>query len=326
MRSGWAKAILVGGSLLLALFAVEHSLRWAGWEFRPLSVEVRDIQDARGFHLFKDDHFVYDPRLIWRPKPDFGVFNSQGMRGPVLSPKPAPGELRVVTIGDSNTLGWAGEDGANWPRDMDRRLESRRVAATIANAGVWGYSSTQGLARLEEVLSYSPRVVLVSFGANDAHRVARSDREFASSSHFVRAVTRWLTHFRIGQLVAAVFADGSEGEKVTARVPLDKYKDNLVRMARMARTAGAEPVFLTRPFVGPVDSVTKWKYAAFDYNQATVEIANQEDAMIVDLYSYFKGRDELFSDESHFTDQGHRLAGELVADLLTPFLSDLRPE
>ncbi|MFQ5526529.1 MAG: SGNH/GDSL hydrolase family protein [Thermoanaerobaculia bacterium] len=326
MRNGLFKIAVVAASALLALIAVEQGLRFIDWQYRPLSVEVRDIEDARGFHLFKDDHFVYDPRLIWRPKPGFGVFNSQGLRGPELSTRRLPGELRIVTIGDSNTLGWAGEDGANWPRDLDRRLRETGRPATVANAGVWGYSSAQGLARLEEVLRYSPQLVLISFGANDAHPVSRSDREFAESSHFMRGLTRWLTHFRVGQLVAAVFANGSSDQIVTARVPLEKYRENLERMVAMAREGGSEPILLTRPFVGPVDSVHKWKYSAFDYNAATIEIAARENVLVVDLYSSFKGRDELFSDESHFTDEGHRLAGGIVADHLAPLLNDLTRE
>ncbi len=320
MRRPGFKITVLLASILLAIFAAEHALRFLGWEYRPLSVEVRDVEDARGFHLFKDEHFVFDPKLIWRPKPSFGVFNAQGLRGPILSPRPELDELRIVAVGDSNTLGWGGEDGANWPRDLAERLAAMGTPVTLANAGVWGYSSAQGLARLEEVLHYAPDIVLISFGANDAHRVARSDREFARSSQAVRSLTRWLTHFRLGQLVAAVAANGSDEHARTARVPLDKYRENLKDMVAMARDAGATPVFLTRPFVGAVDGPDKWKFTAFDYNATTAETAEHEGVLLVDLYSYFKARDELFSDESHFTDEGHRLAGEVVAGHLVPAL------
>lgn len=326
MKSAPAKVLMVAASFALAALAAEQTLRFIGWEYRPLSVEVRDVEDARGFHLFRDDHFVYDPQLIWRPKPGKGVFNSQGLRGPVLSTRREPLERRILAVGDSNTLGWAGEDGANWPGELGRRLESLGVPATVANAGVWGYSSAQGLTRLDEVLRYSPQLVLISFGANDAHRVARSDRDFAESSHLARSVKRWLTRFRLGQLVAVAFANGKDERTQTARVPLEKFRDNLRLMASMAREAGAEPVFLTRPFVGSVDDPAKWKFAAFDYNAATVEIASEQKALVIDLYTPFKGREEFFSDESHFTEDGHRIAGELVADHLLPLLSGLSRE
>lgn len=326
MKAPVFKGLMLAASCFVALLAAEQVLRFIDWEYRPLSVEVRDVEDARAFHLFRDEHFVYDPQLIWRPKPGYGVFNSQGLRGAVLSTRRDPGEVRILAIGDSNTLGWAGDDGANWPRDLGGVLAATGVPATVVNAGVWGYSSAQGLARLEEVLRYSPQIVLISFGANDAHRVARSDRDYARSSHFARSVKRWFTHFRLGQLAAVAFADGSDDRTQTARVPLEKYRDNLRRMASMSREAGAEPIFLTRPFVGSVDDPQKWKYAAFDYNAATVETAVAEGAFVVDLYSFFKGREELFSDESHFTDEGHLIAGRIVADHLVPMLSGLRRE
>lgn len=326
LRTGLFKFLLVLAAAALALVVSEHALRLVGWEYRPLSVNVRDRDDARGFHLFNDDHFVYDPRLLWRPKPNFGVFNSQGFRGPEVSREPSRGEVRIIAIGDSNTLGWAGEDGANWPEGLGQRLSVLGTEATVVNAGVWGYSSAQGLARLEEVLPYQPDLVLISFGSNDAHRVSRSDREFAERSQWLRRLTRWLTHYRLGQLVAVSVRGESSTGKLNPRVPLDKYRENLQRMSVMVRSAGAEPVFMTRPFIGTINDPLVWKNFAFDYNIVTVEIAKQEAAMVVDLYTYFKGRAEFFSDESHFTADGHRLAAAIVADHLKPYLSDLERE
>lgn len=307
----------------MALLVAEQTLRLIGWEYKPLSVEVRDRDDARGFHLFDDDHFVYDPRLLWRPRHNFGVFNAQGYRGPEVSRDPAPGEIRILAVGDSNTLGWAGENGANWPEELADRLAALGTDVTVINAGVWGYSSTQGLVRLEESLSLRPAVVLISFGSNDAHRVSRSDREFAAGSQWLRRITRWLTQYRLGQLVAVNWRTESLTGPVAPRVPLAKYHDNLERMAAMARSSGAQPVFLTRPFTGSINDPLVWKNFAFDYNAVTVEVATGEAAMVIDLYTAFKGRPGFFSDESHFTADGHRLAGEIVADHLRPFLSDL---
>ena len=323
MKTSLFKSLLVLSSVFLALLVAEQALRLIGWEYKPLSVEVRDRDDARGFHLFDDDHFVYDPRLLWRPRHNFGVFNAQGYRGPEVSRDPSPGEIRILAVGDSNTLGWAGENSANWPAELADRLAALGTDVTVINAGVWGYSSAQGLVRLEESLSFRPALVLISFGSNDAHRVRRSDREFAAGSQWLRRITRWLTHYRLGQLVAVSLRTESSTGPLAPRVPLAKYHDNLERMAAMARSSGAQPVFLTRPFTGTINDPLVWKNFAFDYNAATVQTAESERAMVVDLYTSFKGRPEFFSDESHFTADGHRLAGGIVADHLSPFLSDL---
>ena len=89
----------------------------------------------------------------------------------------------------------------------------------------------------------------------------------------------------------------------------------------MGRQAGGQVVLMTRPFVGPVVDRNKWKNFAFDYNAATVEVAQAEGVPVVDLYSEFKGRDDYFSDESHFTSAGHDLAARIVLTELQPVIA-----
>ena len=323
MKGLWLKTLLLVASMGFALLVAERTLRWVGWEYRPMTVQVQDREDARGFHLFRDESFVYDSRLIWRPRAGMGVFNSQGLRGPELTRVKPTDEVRIIAIGDSNTLGWAGEEGANWPADLDDRLRELGRPATVVNAGVWGYASYQGLVRLEEVLPYEPDIVTISFGSNDGHYVARTDEEFLRGSHRLRRLKRWLTHYRLGQLVAASFQRGPAGAELRPRVSLERYRDNLRAIVKAARTAGVVPVFLTRPFNGEIEDPLWWKNFGYDYNAATVEVAAAEQVLVVDLYTYFKGRDRYFSDESHFTADGHRLAAHVVADHLRPLLEDL---
>jgi phospholipase/lecithinase/hemolysin len=39
----------------------------------------------------------------------------------------------------------------------------------------------------------------------------------------------------------------------------------------------------------------------------------------VDVYSFFKGQERFFSDESHFTAEGHRRAADILAIHLRPW-------
>ena len=309
---------------LLTLLAVEQGLRVVGYEYRPMMVEIGDSRDARYHHTFTDSSFVYDSRLIWRPRPGHGIFNRQGLRGPVLTPDPADGVLRMITIGDSNTLGWAGAEGANWPANLGRLLRRTDPDAEVVNAGVWGYSSYQGLGRLREVLAYRPHLVLVSFGSNDALRVYRSDRDFAGRSERLARLRRLLKDYRLIQLWAAVeHRLAPRDRQPRPRVALEDYRRNLTEMVRLTREAGARVVFLTRPFDGPVTSPLWWKSFGADYNLATVEVAGDEGVPVIDLYSGFKGQSRFFSDESHFTRAGHELAGRLVFTELQPVLATL---
>ena len=122
MKALLARLALLLGALVVGLWIAEKALDLVGYEYRPLAVELGDAGDVRYYHSFTDRAFVYDPRLIWSPRPGRGIFNHQGLRGPVLGPERREGSLRVIALGDSNTLGWAGADGANWPAVVGRLL------------------------------------------------------------------------------------------------------------------------------------------------------------------------------------------------------------
>lgn len=317
-----ARALLVLCAVALTLGALEVGLRVIGYENDPLSIQIADTADARAYHVFEDDNFEYDPQLIWRPRPGQSIFNRQGFRGPELAREKPAGQVRIFAVGDSNTLGWAGEDGANWPEDLHERLDTVRDDVVVVNAGVWGYASYQGLVRFRQTLEFNPDLVLVSFGSNDAHRVLQSDRAYAEhpirTSDFSRVVRR----FRLGQLAtSALEGRGSEeAPRLQPRVSLDEYRANLVRIIDEGRMRGVQIVLLTRPYIGGINSPYWWKNWGPDYAAATVEVGREHRVMVIDVFSSFKGRDDLFADESHFTEEGHRLAADLIVDSLRPLL------
>ena len=233
-------------------------------------------------------------------------------------PKP-PGRLRVVAIGDSNTLGWAGPTGPNWPQAVGQLLAERGIEADVINGGVWGYSSLQGVARLRQVLAFEPDLVLVSFGSNDAVQVAIPDRRFAGKSEGRRKFEGWFHNYRLGQLTTAVInATRGGGASLESRVRLDEYRENLEKMVEMAAAEDVQLAFLTRPFEFQIPNDLWWKNFGYDYNVATAEVAAEAGVPLVDFYSHFKGRRGLFADESHFTAQGHDLAARIVVAELGP--------
>lgn len=324
MRGMAWKLLLLAGAIVVALGLAEVALRVIGYEYQPLQIAAGKNADARVYHIFDDDNFVYDPLLIWRPKPGYGVFNSLGFRGPEVGKR--NDKVRIATIGDSNTLGWAGSDGANWPADLERLLVSAGVEAEVINAGVWGYSSHQGVPRTREALELEPEIVLISFGSNDAHRVERSDAEFSGRSLGSRRLELALKRLRTAQLVSAVLDrldPGGDGPR--QRVDRESYRRNLETMIDEVRAAGAEPVLLTRPFTGPVTDPTGWKSLGPEYNLDTVRVAEERQVLLVDVYSFFKELDHLFADESHFTDEGHQLAAGILAKHLRPLLARRSP-
>lgn len=309
--------LLIGG-VLVSLVAAELLLRWTGYEYSPLKIGFGAI-DQRSFHTFDDRHFVYDPDLLWRPRPNFEVFNAQGFRGPELAAAKPDGEFRIFAVGDSNTLGFP---EASWPEDLHRILHESCDRFQVVNAGVWGYTSDQGVLRLEEVRKFQPDIVLISFGANDAHPTTVPDKQYTTRSMWSRRLEGLVHPSQLARLATGVLTHLTvmrTGE-MTHRVSLEDYRSNLEEMAKRVRSDGAVPVLLTRPYHGKMPPVFRWKSFAHEYNAMTAEVAARLDLPLVDLYTRFKDRDELFVDESHFNPDGHRLAAQIVFERIQPFL------
>jgi lysophospholipase L1-like esterase len=305
-------------SVTLCLIGAELVLRWLDYEYHPLKIEARNPEKARLQHIFQDEYFVYDPLLIWRPKSDGEIFNSQGFRGPVLTSHKSPQEYRIFAIGDSNTLGWSGPEGAHWPGYLHGLMRQHGEGVSVVNAGVYGYSSYQGLERFRECIAFDPDLVLISFGANDAHRVRAPDQEFARDPTVKWNPAGFLQRYRLGQLLLGArtrLLPGSRKE-LHPRVSLADYRQNLVEIIGLGRERGIRVVLLTRPYTGRIDDEYWWKNFAYEYNLATAEVAAKEDVLLVDVYSYFKGKPDYFADESHFTAAGHRLAAEIIYETL----------
>jgi len=87
---------------------------------------------------------------------------------PVMGP-----EIPVLAIGDSLFAGYGLEPGESYPARLEAALRARGINARIANAGVSGDTSADGVNRLSFTLDSQPRppaLVLLSLGGNDMLR------------------------------------------------------------------------------------------------------------------------------------------------------------
>jgi lysophospholipase L1-like esterase len=322
VRRSFRLAIVVG-SVILAAAVVEIALRAAGYQYSPLKIGAGVSSDWREEHAFRDRHLVYDPVLIWRPRASqFSPFNPDGFRGPPIEHAKRAGTRRVFALGDSNTFGWAVDDGANWPSQLQALFTGDGQAVEVINAGVWGYTSFQGLRRFNELIPFNPDVVLVSFGANDAHPVRVPDAQYVARHDRIEQLTRATRRSRLAQLLVdvwdkAVVTTGASGALVP-RVGVDEYAANLRAMIRTGRDHGIRVVLLTRPFTGSSDDPASWKTYAPRYNEAVISVGSAEKVPVIDVNKAFRDRPELFDDESHFGVEGHRAAAAFIyRDLVT---------
>lgn len=314
------KTVLLLAGVYVSLGIAEAILWISNYEYSPLRIVRQDLSDWRQYHAFDDRFFIYDPELIWRPKKGCSMFNSQGYRGRVLSGCKEPGSFRIFAIGDSNTLGWA-DGGPNWPGYLEALLAEDRDGITVTNAGVYGYSSFQGLRRFKESLRFKPDMAVISFGGNDPHRVVTSDAEYDDRTARRLKLDRALHRCRVGQLIVA-FMDRPSGkrEHLVPRVAPDEYKNNVEEMIRLSNENGIRVVLLTRPFIGASPDGLWWKNFAPAYNALTLEIGRENRVMAIDVHDYFKDKKECFADDSHFNEKGHRLAAGIIRDNIEPLV------
>src|SRR5271170_4657888 len=76
----------------------------------------------------------------------------------------------IVAFGDSLSAGIGAEPGKRFPDFLQKDLDAAGLHWRVVNAGVSGNTTTDGLARLNEVLARKPRVTIVEFGGNDGLR------------------------------------------------------------------------------------------------------------------------------------------------------------
>lgn len=82
----------------------------------------------------------------------------------------AAAPIRIVALGDSLTAGYMLPARDTFPTQLEAALRKAGLNVTVANAGVSGDTTAQGLARLDWSVPDGVDAVIVELGANDALR------------------------------------------------------------------------------------------------------------------------------------------------------------
>jgi len=134
---------------VILFFAATEGLLRLFWN--PAATKL-DIVHRHLARALKHSPYQADPTVIYKFKPNALLkesggevrVNSDGLRGPDIGEK-KPGCFRVLALGDSSTYGWAVSEENAYCRQLQSILSERTGKCVEAiNAGVPGYSSTQG--------------------------------------------------------------------------------------------------------------------------------------------------------------------------------------
>jgi len=84
---------------------------------------------------------------------------------------PASGDVRIIAFGDSITLGYGDDPGGRgYPGRLQSWLRGAGLPVTVANRGIGGETTAQGLARIGSVLDEGGELFLLMEGTNDVYR------------------------------------------------------------------------------------------------------------------------------------------------------------
>ena len=89
----------------------------------------------------------------------------------------------VIAFGDSLIEGVGSTNGKDFVS-----LLSQRIGYPIVNLGVSGNTTAQGLARIEELARYNPKVVLLLLGGNDHLRKVPIEETFANLGKLIEEI------------------------------------------------------------------------------------------------------------------------------------------
>ena len=103
--------------------------------------------------------------------------------GHVPKRSPTAGQ-NIICFGDSLTYGTGASSDMDYPSQL-----SRLIGRPVINAGVPGNTTADGLERLEDdVLSRSPRLVLITLGGNDLKNGVGKSEAFTNLESIVRQI------------------------------------------------------------------------------------------------------------------------------------------
>lgn len=97
---------------------------------------------------------VDDPVLGHRPNPDFFEHDAKGFRNKAV---PAPGEVDIIALGDSQTYGTGVHRAEAWPRQLERITGHR-----VYSIAFGGYSPAHYPFLIDEALILKPRSVITA--------------------------------------------------------------------------------------------------------------------------------------------------------------------
>ena len=303
-------------------------------------------------HFHPISRYRPDPVSLWSVHVPFSAgiaedeptMNSMCLANDELPLKKPAGAVRILSLGDSRTLGGAGTPPPQtYPRVLEGEL--RRANEGVTVEVIWGaqsgYSSYQGLLMFKKVgPKYEPHIVTVALGYQDKERSWSSDAEHMSDSYALSVVRGLLYKSNLFLVLRKNLLNltkyrrnRQENVRGARRVSLEDFKKNISSIIELARAAGTQVVLIEMPFnpytEGRPNSYPRYREAL---RETALQHAGADDVHYLDLHDFF-WRDplgdgttvgieavlrqrarEYFVDDCHMKPNGHRAVALYLLD------------
>ena len=305
----------------------------------------------------KNLHFKHRPLALskWTAFGNKPIrINSHGHHDDEFPSQKPRGELRILCLGDSVTMGHGvtrEETYANQLESILSRSSLDFASYQVINAGVQGYTTFQELEVLRRSLIFEPDLITVGFVMNDVTEPLVVDRNFGGTGfdyHEIFQTTSKVANYLLNQTGFGRFAGKVQywliGGPVEARLQEmynvekmvkanwinndEKIKQSwtvvlkdLGEIYQVAESKGIAVTLLIFPYTFQLyDPAMQWP------QQLLTTHAQRYGVHIIDFTKVFEDKlapehrkvGEYFIDEDHLTVEGHKI----VAEVLSLYLQD----
>ncbi len=347
---------------LLGLFLLERRLGKRAW--LPAAMLVLALAAAEGslrawLTVDMVTYFRPHPTLHWQVRPNLHDFqnnkdpglittNRDGMREVDLPRRKAPGEYRVLVLGDSSNFGHGVGGEQMWSSVLEdllgQALPDRELH--VLNGACPGWTTYQALVFLDEIgLAYQPDMVIAGFNNDpgpdylgDAERLtseplrtlngllwrselyllareavlatARRLRPVAYQHYSAREAGKEPKYGKLAEQESAV---------LVPRVPQDAFEANLRALEELGQREGFEFVWVDMPINRSLPDLVE-RYVNLDYRRAVLDLSRELGFPVVEADRSFgdqpPGALHLRGHVFHPSPRGHATIARLVADTL----------
>jgi lysophospholipase L1-like esterase len=293
-----------------------------------------------GLRLFGYGSYVLyrpDAQLLWVPVPGSHkitetnhlpiTINADGFRYQQDLGAKQEGQYRVMTFGDSVTMGWGVDDNSTYSAVLEKLLNAdcSGIKFQVVDAGVNAYPNALVAERLKKALddNYQPDAVVLAYSFNTGferlaklqgkereqllHRVEMKSmaRRSALYNFLIEDLLREVMYYRFRELLLQGSWDTAKEHQV---VDIDQFIGGLNEAKQAAQAHHVQLVLLLLGSEGETSEV-------HPYQKAMVEFARKNNVSIVDMISVLRAREQkgLFMDHVHPTAAGHALIAHSLA-------------